>query len=408
MKNSPDVAIIGAGMAGLVAAKELEAAGLKTVILESRERVGGRIATAKQGEFMHERGAEMVYGDEAAAFVSQYTSVEPVESDDEPMQTYVFNGANLQTETEAGDDRAMETLQQWMRSLSPEDQDRIDLETALRLQDMSPDHFNRLHALLQAEYGVEPHKMSVAGALEGSTYNREAFYCPDGFSSFPKALADGVDVRFDEVVMRVKQSDTGVELFTGNGSVQAKQAIVTMPVAVLQQERHLFNPALSMHTQAAIRNIGLGVTAKVACVFNKQLWPNDMAELHTGKSAAPIVYPVPEYGNSPTLMVYVGGYQARRDKHDIRRNAMHSLSTIFDEIGAIKSADVISWKDSPGSFMSYSFLRPGGHWARKQLMQPEGRVRFAGEAYTDSEDAGTVGGAIQSGLHAARGIIDEM
>lgn len=398
--ESTDVAIIGAGVAGLVAADELAKAGVNAVILESARRIGGRIQTDEEGI---ERGAEMVHGEQAREYVEQWTKLEEVTDADGTV--YVVHNGQMMTEQESGGDTVLEKFQQWIADLDPAYQKAASLEVAFtEKQDLLGQHRQRLWQLFTAEYGTDLSAISIWGGREGSTFNRSRYFCPSGYSAFPEALAAGRDVRLNTHVHRMCQEKRNVHISYGMGhEIVAKSAIVTLPVALLQRNAISFDPVLSRSMHSAIQQIGMGVTAKVVCQCGEIFWNDDMIEAHTGNPNTPIIYPLDT--EQPTLVCYLGGEAAQQVSatFDWYSKIADGIATAFpDSRRHLRKMEVINWSRNPATLGSYTFVRPGAYDARTRLMQPEGNILFAGEAATDSLEAGTVGGAIESGQRAAR------
>jgi monoamine oxidase len=402
-----DTIIIGAGAAGLAAARALRDAGRAALIVEARGRVGGRICT----DHTHgpvELGAEFIHGDHAATWElvraaglrsaiwtreRRFACGGRILPADSPVAARVFalyaivagyHGPDVSAEAllrahAAPDEPALGIVLRWLANLEGADTARLSA----------------------ARYAWE-HEQSTNGA--------DNFHILDGYDRMVAQMAAGLELRLDAAVERVAWEPGRVALaLAGGETLQARRAIVTVPLGVLQAERPAFAPALPAAKRAAIAAIPMGHVTKLVLWFDRQLWP-DFGVLSTDGQVA-TWWPV-ESAATPTLMGYQGGAVALQvaamGEQRAIAVALAELSQLFgaDMAAACLGGRLADWSQDPWSLGAYSYSAVGTGAARAALAAPvEGTLFFAGEASVLNGHIATVHGAIESGRRAAAEIL---
>jgi monoamine oxidase len=228
------------------------------------------------------------------------------------------------------------------------------------------------------------------------------------------------------VVESVQWSKASVEVtgrFVGAPfAVRAARAIIALPLGVLQQPPTApgavrFMPPLT-GKELSLRALGSGAITKIVLRFASSFWETlsggryaDAAFFHAPHTAVPTFWtPMPVH--APLLVAWAGGPRAfapGTDPTDIVRAALASLGALFgteaDPAGHLEGYYYHDWQHDPFARGAYSYLLVGGGEAQGALAEPlDGTLFFAGEA-TDPEEAGTVTGALQSGMRAAAEVL---
>jgi monoamine oxidase len=204
----------------------------------------------------------------------------------------------------------------------------------------------------------------------------------------------------------------------------ARQAVITLPVGVLKQPLHAagavrFMPALAQK-RAALKKIDAGTVARVVLRFRSAFWEKldngryrDAAFLHSTHTAFPTFWTALPL-RAPLLVAWIGGPPAARlsalAPAKIVDRALESLESIFGKRAAVREQFLDcafhDWLHDPYCLGAYSSLAAGGQGARETLAKPlRETLFFAGEATDLSGEAATVGGALRSGVRAARELI---
>jgi monoamine oxidase len=417
---SPDVIVIGAGIAGLSARQRLAAAGLDVLVLEARERVGGRIFTRHHGGYPVELGAEFVHG-------------QP------PEIMSVAKAAGLKLAEITGDFRS-KTGGEW------EDSDNLMTEVDELFEKIpadGPDQSFQQYIdgtkhsaevkqqaarFVEGFHAADPQKVGIhwllkATKAEESINGDRAFRPQGGYEKLLETLADQVTDQRSGVLLnspvtsiRWKQGD--VTVVTPQGEFHAPIAVVTLPLGVLQAGSVLFEPRLTAK-EDALRLLSMGPVIRVSLCFTNKFWEEDphMKDLSfllsdnehfpTWWTSNPLSYPI--------LTGWAAGRYAReltaRNEKQVTAIAMSALAKLLGKSEAdlktkLQAGFSHDWQSDAFSRGAYSYANVGGVEAPRLLAQPlEDTLFFAGEATNSEGHNGTVNGAIQSGQRAAEEIL---
>jgi monoamine oxidase len=389
-----NVLIIGAGAAGLAAARRLHESGVDALVLEARGRAGGRAYTlhTSDGAFPIELGAEFIHGSATETMALLRESGEGTsEMSDEPEHVWDATQRILESVDLNGPDSSVET---YLQHADPRDaaQARMLIEG--------------FDAAILADASV----IAIAKEWRGSGNDTHA-RPRNGYGALMRYLEERVQDRLwlNAPVRELRWSRDGVEASgTRAGApvaVRAKCAIVTLPIGVLREDAVKFSPQLPAQKRSAIEAIGMGPVVKVVLEFRSVFW--DAAFLQTRPRAVfPTVWSrMPE--RSPVLVAWAGGDAAHRlmaASPDPVQSAIAECEALFPSVDVraqLVAAHCHDWQRDAYARGAYSYLRVNGNGARGTLAQPVDDVLFfAGEAACE-DDAGTVAGALESGYRAA-------
>jgi monoamine oxidase len=221
-------------------------------------------------------------------------------------------------------------------------------------------------------------------------------------------VASGVRLQLGAEVTRLSWRRHLATVSGEFGSAKAPRVIVTLPLGVLQS-----GPLRFPEKRAALRKLASGPVIRVAMRFHEPFWEKrarGVAFFHSPSSPFPTVWtPLPMH--APLLTAWAGGPKAERltgsSRAKLLDSALASAEAIFGKgiRGQLAAACVQDWKQDPHARGGYSYVLVGGEGAREELAAPLGdTIFFAGEA-TESEDPGTVAGALRSGIRAARQVM---
>jgi monoamine oxidase len=462
-----DVLIIGAGAAGLAAARDLAVAGRKVVVLEARDRIGGRIFTYKDPSetIPIELGAEFVHGKSPELWqVAKRAHLELYEISRRHL--YFENGQLSESPSFRA---AIESLNDSMKA-SGVDQSLKDFlatlpddEETQRAKAMVVRYVEGFHAARIDRIGI--HGLIKANEGADSIAGDRAFRFLDGYSALAQALraeaeSHGAKIRLNTTVKEVLWSDDRVEVVCGAGSGKSSfagsRAIITLPLGVLQTSRGQpaevrFTPELPDKKQRAIEHLQMGHVLRIALSFRERFWEtlkiwDQEVEPVKFADAGFVHYselPLPTWWTqlpirAPVLVGWVAGPKADGisrggPSHDVdqkpesnsghlphtggealgslvRDQAIHSLAKLFGLSHEYIRARLMAvyfhdWQDDPFSRGAYAYVPVDGLDDQIALSQPVGgTLFFAGEA-TSIGHIGTVHGAIMSGQRAASEIL---
>jgi monoamine oxidase len=412
MSPETDIVVIGAGAAGLAAAQVLSRAGREVLVLEARERVGGRCFTRRMAglDIPVEVGAEFIHGEaRATRKLLRAAGIRAIESGREQR---TLEGGRLRRAD------GFAEAQRAVRGASP--QDDVSFQEFLRGRNLSRKTKALAAMMVMGFDAADPAKVSArsiidewgeGGELSDSQPRPQGGYGPV-FDWLARSLvARGVSIRLQRVVQRIEWRRGSVLVrgrFLGEPfAVRAKRAVVTLPLGVLQSRTVRFSPPI----RKPLENLASGPVIRVALRFERAFWESrapGVSFFHNPKGRFPTFWtPLPMRG--PLLTAWAGGPKAERltglPERKLVGQALASMRSVFGDVPQPAAAYVKDWAQDPFARLGYSYVLVGGQEARAQLAQPvERTLFFAGEA-TEAEEAGTVAGALKSGERAAREIL---
>jgi monoamine oxidase len=424
---NPDVIVIGGGVAGLAAAGSLTAAGKRVLLLEARERLGGRVYTSPApgpgvpielgAEFVHGRPRE-IWAIIEAARLSTYEVVN---------LHYVRRDGRLTRVTDFQErlDRVLDE--------PPEQGDR-DRSVADYLESRAstdPEALALAKSYIEGFHAADSAKMSLHGFAHAesatSAVGQSQFRLAVGYDAIVQWLRgelpeSSTEIRLGSVATRVRWRRGAVEVDArtaggGEGQVlSAPQAIVTLPLGVLKASGGApgaigFSPELS-DKQTALELLEMGSILRLVFCFDVAFWiVPELSFLHDPSGLLPIWWtraPV----QAPVLTGWVGGPPAtalaQEGQDRIVQRATDSLGHALGVDPAtvrahLREVHYHDWIEDPFSRGAYSYVAVGGLPAQARLAEPVGgTLFFAGEATQSDGNLGTVHGAIASGYRAAR------
>lgn len=418
-----DVAVIGAGIAGLAAGRQLTRAGVRTVILEARDRIGGRVDTVRgPHDAPAERGAEFVHGrPESVWNLARELGLDSQEVG-ELQLCLEADGLGTCAEGFAEASRVLAGPVEGDPSVA-----------ALLAGRRLPDGVRHLASIFVQGFDAADPELASAAAISLQAHAADridgdrTFRIREGLSSLPNALARGLDVRLRHIVDQVRWEPERVEV-SGHGDHEGRfallvsRAVLAVPHAILAApvgERG----AIQLHPdppglRQAVRQLVTGAVVKIHLRFAGEppLPPsarNRTAFLHANDATVPTFWNDPY---DPSLVTgWTGGPAAGRLRELPRDEIIGRTLAVLargshreaDELQrALSSAEVIDWVGDPFARGAYAWVPVGGLSAPDTLAEPVARtIWVAGEA-TNLERMGTIDGALESGKRAAREILD--
>lgn len=408
------VVVIGAGMAGLAAARRLADEGLDVTVLEARERIGGRIWTDTSLGVPIDLGAAWIHGTDGNPLVglAAEAGAATVATDFEDLM--LFDGA-----VEVSAAATEEALDQWATVSERVDalaagaaEDATLADAIAEVSDLSDPLLAWMTASeIVAEYGADPKDLSLRwfgseGELAGAD-----LILPGGYEQLVRHLARGLAIRLGTEVTAVHHGGTDVRIETSQGLLTADRVIVTVPLGVLKAATITFDPPLPEWKRAAIERLGFGLLDKVVLAFGEPFWPTtpDVIGLVGADRALPVLINGLSFADMPLLVGLRGGDAARSRERMSDRDAVGELLASLPASWRATSPAgslVTRWAAEPFARGSYSYLTVGSSPADlRALAEPVGEgLAFAGEA-THEKFHATVHGAYLSGLREAERIL---
>ena len=410
----PRVVIVGAGMAGLAAAHVLANRRIPFVVLEARDRIGGRAFTDwKSLNVPFDQGCACLHMPRLNPLAAKAAERGYAVSQT-PLRPAIAFGGELQGSVAVkAYDAAYGEL---VRAISVAGAHGDDIAVSGLINVRSV--WDRLAAFAVGpeQTGVSLNQLSTLdwyGQLAANT-GREGMV-KAGLGSMVAAFGSDVPVTLSNPVTRVDWRGPTVRVETGNASVEADCCLLTVPLGVLRAGSIGFVPALPPEKRAAIAGIGIGVANKIALAFRPGVLPPDkdvwLYQLRKDGAIADVL--VRPFGYDMTLH-HTGGDFAREvellNKADQIQLALTSIGDLYgsDVAAGCTGGAVTRWGRDPFSLGSLSAALPGQGHQRVELARPlAGRLFFAGEACAATW-ASSLAGAFLSGRAAARAIAERL
>jgi monoamine oxidase len=423
--NSYDVIVVGAGMAGLAAARVLSETGRRVAVVEARDRVGGRLLSIR-GDTPIELGAEFVHG----LPVSSWNLIHEAS-----LATYELAGKQYCYDTalnECGNEwnQTFDVLRQmgeWLKS-QPAGFD-CSFQQYLERTGVPATLAERAATYVESFNAADRRRIGVASLVrqqlaEDAIESDRVFHVTAGYDSLPcylseRIIAAGAVLHLQRQVTQINWSRGSVRVEGGTGAdhfaYQAPQAVITLPLGVLKAEQVRFVPALPT-IQGGVSAMAMGSVTRISLLFRQPFWQTLAPSL-----GFLLVRPLrigtwwtSHPNQTPLLTAWVGGDAAAArltssmlSHADLEHIALRDLSTVFsmslrDLRTQLRSSHYHDWQSDPLSRGAYSYVPAGALPAADALSQPvDQTLYFAGEHAASDGHWGTVHGALASGARAA-------
>ncbi|WP_332641943.1 flavin monoamine oxidase family protein [Aeromicrobium sp.] len=425
-----DTIVVGAGVAGLTAARLLSRAGRQVVVLEARDRVGGRVWTDRSDGHVMDRGASWIHGIDdspvAAAAVAfgmpmhEYT-VGSYQPDGRPI-AYFGPGAERLSDIDAkrfaDDIHAVDAaLVGLIASSEPDASYSKMTESALASLGWEGERADRVREFLshrtEEQLGAWIEDLAAHG-LDNDEIDGDEVVFPDGYDRLPAHLAKGLDVRLDHVVSQVTWSADGVTVTVNGDTFSAGTAVVTVPVGVLKGDDFVIEPPLPEPNASALDRLEMNAFEKVFLRFATKFWDDDVYAIRQQGPEGEwwhSWYDLTAVDGTPTLLTFAAGPAAkatrRWDDARIAESVLAQLRRLYgDRVEEPTDVHVTAWQDDPFARGSFAYMKVGATTAdHDDLATPVGGVlHVAGEA-TWTDDPATVPAAMCAGHRAAVNVL---
>ncbi|WP_454782441.1 flavin monoamine oxidase family protein [Legionella sp. WA2022007384] len=422
--NKPiDVIVIGAGVSGITAARQLQKQGLSVLILEARDRIGGRVWTDYSQLKPFELGAGWIQGTKGNPItaLSKQFGLQTLPYNFDNAKIYNAHGVPLSDKINAYMDKLENQFMRYINEHQENDNQDISVENAyndyvieknLNEEDARLLHY-RLLASIQYEYAGDLSQLSMFEFNQDDSFEGGDLVFPNGYSQLPVNLAKGLKIELNKVVQDIDYQNLPIIVSTNHGRYKARYVLCTVPLGVLQKGIIHFHPDLPDTKKMAMSKLAMGVLDRVYLQFSHVFWDSAVDEINylpaQGARWLEIVN-LYKINQNPALMAFVSGKQAEQmeleSDAEVVNDLMGHLRIIYGEkIPQPSYYKITHWYSDPFSYGSYSFIKIDGDGnAYNVLAQPvKQRLFFAGEA-TNAKFPATVHGAYLSGLRAANEI----
>lgn len=422
-----EIIIIGAGAAGLMAAFDLSFAGKKVLIIEGRDRIGGRIHTIPDPTFplAVELGAEYIHGD--LPLTKDLLKKYKLEYYKMKGDLVRFENGHLQEQ-----DDFVENVGKVIKRLKELETD-VSLDAFLERYFSDQQHETTKKILKGYVEGYEAADTSTASSFalleefltedDPTQYRIRGGYIELINRLHEEVTRNNVEIVFNTVVKEIIWKKDKVSIVTNGKSFQARQVLVTVPVGVLKKPDGaaaiIFNPAL-YEIDTAISQLGYGGVIKSVYNFSEPIWKKinhkfSPAFIFSDEEIPTWWTQLPE--ENGMITGWLAGPRARalykKSNDELKEKGLRSLSRIFqipkDELEKMLTGyHIANWINDPFSSGAYGYETVGSKKSKSIINAPIHKtIYFAGEGIYEGPERGTVEAALMSGRKAAAKILEQ-
>lgn len=409
--SNPDVIVVGAGAAGLAAARHLIDGGLTVMIVEADSRIGGRAYTESETfGFPYDRGCHWLHHADTNFWVG-YGQQHRFDVYPDDGEEILFSEGRPAPRAELDD--FFQSIGSILEKAWEESRGMPDAPISDYLDDDHPLRASIESLIINDWYGLEPHEISAEFVLNDDDDND--WLCAQGLGTLVAHYGRDLNVRTNVEVSEVKWGKNGVTVTTNNGSIRSKAVVLTMSTGVLASGHIRFTPGLPQWKTESFHAFPMGSYNHIALLYKGDVLGNGpnkyIIPLANDKREPGLASNVNDTG---LIMIYIGGDLGRELENDGMEAAIDFGAQYVQSLaGTGSGSDLISgtftrWSHNPWTLGSYAAARPGGLPSRESLRRSiDDRLFFAGDA-CHPEGSSSVSRAHDSGVEVAKAVVAAM
>lgn len=410
MQNTFDVVIVGAGVAGLAAARRLQSLGRSVIVVEASSRIGGRAFTDKTSfSVPADLGCAWLHHADRNPLTRLARALNFSLLDHEQAAWHILHKGIPASAAELGAlAKANQEIERKMAAVGPGDAPMSSLLA-------NPNDWTEqmvVRHIVELGSGSDAESTSALGLYEQGTPSPN-WLVQEGMGRIVESLSSGVRVVLNTRVSEIEQLSGGVKVVTSSGDIRALHCVVTVSTGVLRSEAIRFKPGLENATLSALDALPMGHFNKVVMEFDAPMQgfaPGDW--LGAGKNFQPqkaLAFLINPFSSNLVIALAGGAYGQQLSSMPAKDAENEAMSQLEDCLGTLRGRKLVrsittDWSTNPLFNGGYAYLRTNGGDARKALAGGgTDRVHFAGEA-TAIDFAQTCGGAYLTGMNTAERI----
>ncbi len=414
--TSKTIIVVGAGIAGLAAARKLKASGYTVKVLESQDRIGGRLRTNRTLGFAFDEGASWIHGirGNPITTLAQDAGMRTFETVDENRISFdqggLIRNASVYDQTE-------NDLYEILATLKGKGKATESFETVFNR--LYPSKANdRLWKFFLSTYVTfdtgDLDKLSSLLYDEGEEYSGVEKIAINGYDTIPEYLAKGLSIELNERVHAIDYSADKVKVSHQGHISEADYVLVTVPLGVLKSNTIQFTPSLSQNKREAIQKTGMNCVNKFLLTWSRSFWDDVQYLSYTPGEKDKFNYfvNIKKYlPDTPALMTFAYAEYARRTENmtdaEVTGEIMFHLKDMYGN-GIPDPTNMLrtKWQSNINSFGSYSYpaVETQMQFFNDLAVEVNNKLFFAGE-HTEIDYFSTAHGAYMSGIREADKII---
>lgn len=417
IRTDKKILIIGAGIAGLGAAKFFKDLNIDVTVIEAQGKVGGRLKTDRSLGFAFDEGASWIHGPSNGnpiTALAKKAGAKTFRTDDSSVRVFDMDGStyanDFLTSSEAKYERILEDI----------DGNKNESFQSAFFNEYPQYQHNRLwtymlSAYLEFDTGGDISELSSLDFYDDEAFGGDDLIITNGYDKIAEYLAQGIEVKLNTKVLKIDYSKEKTLVTTNRENFEADFVLLTVPLGILKENIISFTPTLPRTTQAAIHNLKMGSVNKFLCLWDNAFWDTDLQYIgFTPETKGKFNYflNVKKFANINALMTFAFGNFSKqtedRSDAEIIAEIMKHLKVIYgNNIPEPTHMLRTKWVSNEYSFGSYSFVTNGSRSSDFEVfgIPIKNKLFFAGE-HTSRAYRGTVHGAYLSGIRAAQNILD--
>lgn len=417
---SADVIVIGAGMSGLAAAKDLQSKGKKVILLESQNAIGGRTVTDRSLGVPLDLGASWIHGvnKNPIAAIASTLNLATSPTNYDAIQRYDYDGREITDTEDTLVDKNYSTLMSAVskaqRAAKQDQSLGVTINSLNATKTYTPFEQRAIQYSVNTEiehdYAADVSVMSLKYWDQDSDFGGQDVLITQGYDQITSYLASGLDIRLSTIVTEINYAKTTVSVMTSNGTYTAPKVIITTPLGVLKKGVIKFTPSLPASYTSAISRLGMGLLNKLYLRFPYKFWNNQeqlLGYIGLEKGRWAEWYDLQHVTNQPILLGFnAASFAATAEAYTDQQTVASAMSVLRTIYGAASpdplGYKITRWGKNSWSFGSYSYVALGSSPSDCDVFTKSinSRLYFAGE-HTNRAYIGTVHGAYLSGLRAS-------